>query len=298
MEYDIFISYSRKDTAIVDQFVNGLTEAGYRVWIDREGIYSGDQWKIKIVQAIKNSSIVVFFSSESSNSSEFTIKEINIALDQKKPIHPIRIDKATYAESIYFDLVDVHYIQYEKGRLSSNINQLIASVAKHIDKGKSETNKVENFGSLPEKTSKHDSQPATHNSTPSQPEMSPEELFSLGKRHYNHNKYRQAAKCFQNAAEQGNAAAQFYLGNCYYYGHEGQQGCQKAVEWYRKAAEQGYAEAQFMLGICYEGVPGVQQDIKQAINWYRKAAKQGHEKAIGALDRLRFEGKLRRWPWS
>ena len=53
MEHDIFISYSRKDTAIVDQFVDRLSEAGYRVWIDRDGIYSGDQFKAKIVRAIK-----------------------------------------------------------------------------------------------------------------------------------------------------------------------------------------------------------------------------------------------------
>ena len=53
-KYDVFISYSRKDTTIVDQFVKRLTEAGYRVWIDRDGIYSGDQFATNIVEAIEN----------------------------------------------------------------------------------------------------------------------------------------------------------------------------------------------------------------------------------------------------
>ena len=88
MEYDIFISYSRKDTAIIDQFVRSLTDAGYRVWIDREGIYSGDQFKAKIVRAIKESAIVLYFSSVNSNASEWTVKEISYSL-KKHTLLPI-----------------------------------------------------------------------------------------------------------------------------------------------------------------------------------------------------------------
>lgn len=295
MEYDIFISYSRKDTQIVDQFVRSLTDAGYRVWIDREGIYSGDEFSGKLAEAIDSSAIVLFFSSANSKVSEWSANEISYAMKYNKTIIPIKLDDTEFEKSLEIRLINIDFIQYRPNQLSSTIDRLIASIAKHLGKNKSGSNQKVISGSLSEKQSKHNSQPATPSSSPAQPKMPPEELFSLGKRHYNHNRYREAAKCFRIVAEQGNAAAQFYLGHCYY---NGQQDYQKAVEWYRKAAEQGYAEAQFMLGICFEGVAGVQQDIKQAIKWYRKAAKQGHEKAIGALDRLRFEGKLRRWPWS
>ena len=280
MEHDIFISYSRKDTDIVDQFVNGLTEAGYSVWIDREGIYSGDQWKIKIVQAIKNSSIVVFFSSESSNSSEFTIKEINIALDQKKPIHPIRIDKATYAESIYFDLVDVHYIQYEKGRLSSNINQLITSVAKHLGK--------------PEVIAESSSSTTTTTSTAPESGMSPEELYTLGEEHFENKEYDHALKYFRQAAKLGHAGAQYTLGLWYDSGQGVQKDLQQAIYWYRKAAEKGHDDAQNMLGFHYEIGLGVeeQDDYQLAVYWYRKAAEQGNEYAIRNLERLKKLKKI------
>jgi TPR repeat protein len=40
-------------------------------------------------------------------------------------------------------------------------------------------------------------------------------------------------------------------------------------------AEQGDASAQFKLGEMYDNGQGVPQDDKQAMHWYRKAADQG-----------------------
>jgi TPR repeat protein len=42
-------------------------------------------------------------------------------------------------------------------------------------------------------------------------------------------------------AEQGDAKAQFALGNLYYFGQGTLQDYVEAVKWFRKAAEQGYA---------------------------------------------------------
>ena len=64
MKYDVFVSYSRKDTKIVDEFVNRLESEGVRVWIDRDGVESGDAFKRVIVNAIKESALFMFFSSE------------------------------------------------------------------------------------------------------------------------------------------------------------------------------------------------------------------------------------------
>ena len=53
-----------------------------------------------------------------------------------------------------------------------------------------------------------------------------------------------------------------------------------------KAEYQGDAEAQFQLGECYENGDVVDQDLQQAAKWYRMAAGQGHEPACEALARL------------
>ncbi|MBL0641313.1 sel1 repeat family protein, partial [Aeromonas veronii] len=45
---------------------------------------------------------------------------------------------------------------------------------------------------------------------------------------------------------------------------------------YCQAAEQGDAEAQFNMGLMYDQGQGVPQDDGQAMAWYRLAAEQGH----------------------
>jgi TPR repeat protein len=57
-----------------------------------------------------------------------------------------------------------------------------------------------------------------------------------------------------------------------------QQLDEAAFRW-RKAAEQGNAQAQFNLGNMYESGQGVSRDHTEAANWYRKAAQQGHSRA-------------------
>lgn len=53
-----------------------------------------------------------------------------------------------------------------------------------------------------------------------------------------------------------------------------------------KAEYQGDAEAQFQLGECYETGDTVDKDLQQAAKWYRMAAGQGYEPASEALKRL------------
>ena len=54
-------------------------------------------------------------------------------------------------------------------------------------------------------------------------------------------------KWYRKAAEQGDAKAQYNLGNCYYFGNGVTENEQEAVKWYRKAAEQGDAKAQYVI---------------------------------------------------
>lgn len=280
MEYDVFISYSRKDTAIVDQFVRSLTGAGYRVWIDREGIYSGDQFATNIVEAIENSKILLFFSSVNSNASEWTVREIYYALSEHKTIIPIKIDTAKYDKRIALNLILIDFIQYQKNDFSSAAERLIASVAKHLG--------------IQEVTAESSSSTTTITSTAPESGMSPEELYTLGEDHSENKEYDQALKCFRQAAKLGHAGAQYTLGLWYDSGQGVQKDLQQAIYWYRKAAEKGHDDAQNMLGFHYEIGLGVeeQDDYQLAVYWYRKAAEQGNEYAIRNLERLKKLKKI------
>lgn len=82
---------------------------------------------------------------------------------------------------------------------------------------------------------------------------------------------------YATAGELGHVEAQFNLARCYYNGHGVTQDFKQAVEWFLKATEQGDADAQFQLGqICVKGRRGVKPDRSKAVEWLTKAAKQGH----------------------
>jgi hypothetical protein len=83
----------------------------------------------------------------------------------------------------------------------------------------------------------------------------------------------------KNAAQNGEARAQFDLGNRYARGDGVIMNAGAAASWYLKAAEQGLADAQFALAICYGNGDGVDRDAAAALNWVRKAATQGNADA-------------------
>lgn len=107
---DVFISYSRKDSEIVHEIVSELVRDGFDVWIDQDGIESGDAFKHVIVHAIYSCKVLLFFSSAASNASEWTEKEINVAIANHTPIIPIRLDMSKYSPSVCFDLSGLDYI--------------------------------------------------------------------------------------------------------------------------------------------------------------------------------------------
>ena len=130
--FDIFISYSRKDSGQVLEMAGKLSEAGYTVWIDRDGIESGDAFKSVIVKAIKASRVFVFCSSKSSNASPWTVKEVNMAVYLKKTIIPVKLDATDYDDSIMFDLVGVDYVEYRGDAPAQCIQDVLRALRKHL----------------------------------------------------------------------------------------------------------------------------------------------------------------------
>lgn len=83
----------------------------------------------------------------------------------------------------------------------------------------------------------------------------------------------------QSLAQQGEAGAQYKLGNLFLDGGGDSQDQARAAEWHRKAAEQGHVEAQVSLGYMYFPGRGVILDNAEAVTWFRRAAEQGHPRA-------------------
>jgi len=96
----------------------------------------------------------------------------------------------------------------------------------------------------------------------------------------------EAVRWYREAAEQGDATAQFNLGGMYRKGAGIPKDDAKAAYWYHKAAEQGLAEAQGNLGMMYASGTGVSQDYIKAYMWISLAAAQRLERAASLLDDL------------
>ncbi len=86
---------------------------------------------------------------------------------------------------------------------------------------------------------------------------------------------------YEKAAKQGDAKAQFSLGDCYKEGKGVLKDYKKAIYWYEKAAKQGDSSAQASLGDCYKKGKGVLRDYEKAIYWYEKAAKHDIDMELG-----------------
>lgn len=122
--YDVFISYSRadyKDPETGELLPNSpvslvkelLDELGVRYWIDEKGIYSGSQFMNEIAEAIDQSRIFLFISTENSNKSQWVERELAFAVEQNKVILPIKaVDK--YPPKISIWLAGHDYIDHYK----------------------------------------------------------------------------------------------------------------------------------------------------------------------------------------
>ena len=123
-KYDVFFSYSRQDSSIVREVCHYLRRAGYRCWIDKD-LLVGQSYHEEIAEAILSSRFFLYFSSEGSNSSLFTMEELKYATVNKKPIIPIFLDDSPVPFELQF------YRQYnlkgngDTGELVRAIKQIL-----------------------------------------------------------------------------------------------------------------------------------------------------------------------------
>lgn len=107
----------------------------------------------------------------------------------------------------------------------------------------------------------------------------------------------QALTCYRQAAEHGDAMAQFALGMCYFFGNGVEEDTQTALKWAQTAAEQDWPEAQYFLGLQHFLGERVDRDLYLSLSYLRKAAENGSidaqqlaelvEHDIGVEDQLR-----------
>jgi WD40 repeat protein len=86
---DIFISYSRQDSAFVEQLRTALVAQKHSVWVDTSNILPASHWRQEIIDAIEAAGVVLFILSPDWVASEVSQRELQYAVTMQKKIVPI-----------------------------------------------------------------------------------------------------------------------------------------------------------------------------------------------------------------
>lgn len=105
----IFLSFSAMDRQFADRIEAELKNIGFDVWYSPRRLNPGDNYAAEIPKAIRNSSCLVLLHSGNANASPHILRELELALAQRKPIYPLRISRETPADAMEYYLSGVQW---------------------------------------------------------------------------------------------------------------------------------------------------------------------------------------------
>jgi tetratricopeptide (TPR) repeat protein len=139
---NVFLSYSRKDIAFVDQLDTALKVRGFESLIDRSDIYAFEEWWQRIEALIARADTVVFVLSPDAVASDVALKEVVYAASLNKRFAPIvyrRVDDKQIPEAlaklnfIFFD--EAARFEHAADQLADALKTDIGWVRQHTDFG-------------------------------------------------------------------------------------------------------------------------------------------------------------------
>ena len=126
----VFISYSRRDVDTIENIVSQLEAAGIEVWLDREAIKPGQQWRKQIVEAIDTAEAFVLNLSPNSAASDNVLKELNLAEEALDPfVLPVMLKEMKIPDEMRYQLAGTQFIAYHLDP-KRGILDLIAEIKK------------------------------------------------------------------------------------------------------------------------------------------------------------------------
>ena len=89
----IFVSYARADSEVALKLAGDLKTAGVNVWLDQLDIAPGERWDRAVEEALERSKRLLVILSPTSVGSDNVMDEVSYAIDEKKDIVPIMIER-------------------------------------------------------------------------------------------------------------------------------------------------------------------------------------------------------------
>jgi formylglycine-generating enzyme required for sulfatase activity len=121
-EYDVFISYARRDHRIAEVVEDSLTRQGIRVFRDAGSITAGANWDIEIDAALRAARCLVLLLSPASMPYRKEVHREWFYFDQAlKPIYPLYIESC----DLHTRLLAYQYVDAREGRLTAALAALV-----------------------------------------------------------------------------------------------------------------------------------------------------------------------------
>ena len=111
MKYDVFISYSRKDSEVANRVCEAFDRAGINYFIDTQEIGGAFEFPVIIAEAILECGVVLFLASKNSYESKFTNAELTFAFNEKpkNSVLPYIIDGSTMPPAMRFVFSSINW---------------------------------------------------------------------------------------------------------------------------------------------------------------------------------------------
>lgn len=127
-KYDVFISYSRKDSAIADEICSAFDKVGITYFIDRKAMGGTANYVIKIANEIDNSKIMLLLASANAYKSKYVRNELHYAFNHDVIVLPYALDDVQPPKDYEILLINAnwHYINADPiiPELLTSISQL------------------------------------------------------------------------------------------------------------------------------------------------------------------------------
>ena len=130
-KYDVFISYSRKDSAIADKICSAFDQVGITYFIDRKGMGGTANYVTKIANEIDNSKMMLLLASANSYTSKYVAIELHYAFNHDVVVLPYALDDIPTPKDFEILLIHAnwHYL-----KINPIFPNLLTSIAELIGK--------------------------------------------------------------------------------------------------------------------------------------------------------------------
>jgi len=122
----VFISHSSEDAAVADKVCRALESDGLATWICSRDIQPGQTWAGAITEGLERSGVFVLLFTANANRSDHVLREIDLAVKQKVPLLPVRLDHTPLNRDIEYYINVAHWIAAPDGRIEPLLDRITA----------------------------------------------------------------------------------------------------------------------------------------------------------------------------